>query len=380
LKLVTVLVKNNHNETIFTRQMLINKKFRIGIIYHSVLKDGMGLDVKNFRIYFGDQAIKRIVGVKFHTYEPVEPGENAIHANTAVETVVPDATFFVVVAKPLIPIDNFGKPLDADNQGGNDPDKQGGDDQDKDENDGDDDDHGDDQGDNQDSDEADEADSYDQGAFTMSAAPSLPRFLGDVDRSRAPGALESLRRLSGIRSQKRVYVTGNGGSSHYLGFLRRGVVTAHRHEEANTAALSANCLLYTSLKKEPFTWTSMAINIGTVSAPHVDRNKKGSVSVIMGLGDYTGGDFVQGGINYDIKNKILLFDGAVEHHSTPFEGERVTIVFFTHRNWNAKNLQKHFAKLTELGFASLPRGVPITMEPSVALPAIVDKFMCYFFL
>jgi hypothetical protein len=214
----------------------------------------------------------------------------------------------------------------------------------------------------------------------MAAAPSLPRFLGDVDPSQAPDALSLIRGLSGLRSQRREYVTGNGGSSHYLGFLRLGVAAAHRHPEANAAALSANGLMFGSLpNEERFAWTSMAINFGTVSAPHVDKNRKGSVSIIMGLGDYTGGDFVQGGINYDIKNKILLFDGAVEHHSMPFEGDRISIVFFTHRNWNEKNLQKHGVWLTELGFVSLPRGVPITMDSGAALPAVVDKYMFYFF-
>lgn len=225
-----------------------------------------------------------------------------------------------------------------------------------------------------------------QSTPTMAAAPSLPRFLGDVDPSQAPDALSLIRGLSGLRSQRREYVTGNGGSSHYLGFLRLGVAAAHRHVSADFAAIAANSLMFGSLPNEEltslqkrFTWTSMVVNFGTVSVPHVDKNKKSSLSIIVGLGDYTGGDFVQRGINYDIKNKILLFDGAVEHHSMPFEGDRISIVFFTHRNWNEKNLQKHGARLTELGFVSLPRGAPITMDSGAALPAVVDKCMFYFF-
>jgi hypothetical protein len=197
----------------------------------------------------------------------------------------------------------------------------------------------------------------------MSSAP-LPRVLADVEPSRARAALDVFKGLSQLRSQHRPVISG--GKSYYLGFLRLGVAAAHRSSAiADFAAMAANSILH---EIPNFSWTSMVINVGTISARHVDKNRPNSLSVIVALGDYTGGTFGQGGVNYDIKNKILLFNGAEEHYSTPFEGERISIIFFTHRNWNQKNMDKHGVALAEMGFVLPSLGAPITMDPGVASP------------
>ena len=80
----------------------------------------------------------------------------------------------------------------------------------------------------------------------------------------------------------------------------------------------------------------MAKSIETI----VVRNKLGSASkrhpksLVLGLGDYTGGDLVftdkkspyYG--NHNIKNKWFKFVGDTEHKVTPFKGTRYTLVYY----------------------------------------------------
>lgn len=59
--------------------------------------------------------------------------------------------------------------------------------------------------------------------------------------------------------------------------------------------------------------------------PHVDsgRGQGQSVSLIVGLGNYTGGDVQVEGNSYDIRYNPLEFDGWNQLHWTcPFQGER----------------------------------------------------------
>ena len=52
--------------------------------------------------------------------------------------------------------------------------------------------------------------------------------------------------------------------------------------------------------------------------------------MIVGLGDYTGGELVVETIEHDVRYTPLTFDGWHERHWTlPFEGERFSLVWFT---------------------------------------------------
>ena len=57
-----------------------------------------------------------------------------------------------------------------------------------------------------------------------------------------------------------------------------------------------------------------------------------STSLIVGLGDYDGGELVVEGEPFDIRYAPLTFDGWRQRHWTlPFAGERFSLVWFTPR-------------------------------------------------
>lgn len=103
-----------------------------------------------------------------------------------------------------------------------------------------------------------------------------------------------------------------------------------------------------------FEFTSIQVNKNYASRPHVDKNNLGE-SLIIGLGDYTGGDVwvhdegavafelqediscmyhYEAGATYhgswmDIRGKWTHFNGNRLHFTQPFQGERFSLVYFT---------------------------------------------------
>ena len=78
-----------------------------------------------------------------------------------------------------------------------------------------------------------------------------------------------------------------------------------------------------------FEYTTIQVNRNVLSHPHVDKNNVGP-SYIIALGDFTGGRLVIEGVEHDIHNRFKRFDGTKGHWITSFEGERYSLVFFTH--------------------------------------------------
>ena len=75
-----------------------------------------------------------------------------------------------------------------------------------------------------------------------------------------------------------------------------------------------------------------AINCSAEFTPHVDsgRGSGQSLSMIVGLGDYIGGELSVEGTNHDIRFRPLEFDGwKLRHWTIPFVGERFSLVWFT---------------------------------------------------
>ena len=78
--------------------------------------------------------------------------------------------------------------------------------------------------------------------------------------------------------------------------------------------------------------TRVAVNRRALFRPHTDAGSGfgQSTSLIVGLGDYSGGELVVEGEPSDIRYKPLQFDGWRQRHWTlPFEGERFSLVWFT---------------------------------------------------
>ena len=89
----------------------------------------------------------------------------------------------------------------------------------------------------------------------------------------------------------------------------------------------------------PKDWTYQAItlNHGVEAKKHKDSKNCGD-SVIIGIGDYTGGNLRIWetddceGEDYDLHNTPRMFNGSEHYHQTmPFEGERYTMIFFKQR-------------------------------------------------
>ena len=75
-----------------------------------------------------------------------------------------------------------------------------------------------------------------------------------------------------------------------------------------------------------------AVNCSAQFTPHVDsgRGAGQSLSMIVGLGDYTGGELAVEREQHDIRYQPLEFDGwRLRHWTLPFRGERFSLVWFT---------------------------------------------------
>ena len=78
--------------------------------------------------------------------------------------------------------------------------------------------------------------------------------------------------------------------------------------------------------------TMCAINRSARFRPHLDAGAGFGqrTSLIVGLGDYSGGDLVVERVEKNIRYAPLEFDGWRERHWTlPFKGERFSLVWFT---------------------------------------------------
>ena len=56
-------------------------------------------------------------------------------------------------------------------------------------------------------------------------------------------------------------------------------------------------------------------------------------SMIIGLGEYTGGELWQYDPSGDYEMVVKGDNGNAPHAALPFEGNRMTIVYFTRKNW-----------------------------------------------
>jgi hypothetical protein len=96
-----------------------------------------------------------------------------------------------------------------------------------------------------------------------------------------------------------------------------------------------------------FNYTTIQINKNVLCIPHIDKNNVGD-SMIIGLGDYTGGELVVEGQPTDIHNKFVVFDGRKGHWNEDWDGCRYSMIFFTH-TFKPPNPKTHGIKVTKDG-------------------------------
>ena len=113
-------------------------------------------------------------------------------------------------------------------------------------------------------------------------------------------------------------------------------------------------------------WTSLAINVDNLTAPHVDRHNGTTSSFLLGLSHHVGGELwiadpqgtdfqemenvFQAGRRHHVSATGVFFDGRqVPHATCPWtEGNRVVLVAYTIRS--ADRLLPTAQFLEEIGF------------------------------
>jgi hypothetical protein len=128
------------------------------------------------------------------------------------------------------------------------------------------------------------------------------------------------------------------GGSFSLRAPGRGAVTSTWHAGSTRGnvlfdeLVHATFALESALMPDRPPSTMVAVNRRALFRPHTDAGSGfgQSTSLIVGLGDYSGGELVVEGEPSDIRYKPLQFDGWRQRHWTlPFEGERFSLVWFT---------------------------------------------------
>jgi FkbM family methyltransferase len=85
-------------------------------------------------------------------------------------------------------------------------------------------------------------------------------------------------------------------------------------------------------------FSTITINRNVLCKPHKDAKNNGT-TMIIGLGDYTGGELVIEGVKHDIHYKPLYFNGFLhEHYNETWSGNRYTLMFYSYKGaWDIKH-------------------------------------------
>jgi len=96
-----------------------------------------------------------------------------------------------------------------------------------------------------------------------------------------------------------------------------------------------------------FKYTTIQVNKNIFCNPHVDKNNVGP-SYGIALGEFTDGELVVEGNEYNINHKFKKFNGTKGHWITPFKGTRYSIIYFTH-TFKPPNQSLRNIKVTKKG-------------------------------
>lgn len=109
--------------------------------------------------------------------------------------------------------------------------------------------------------------------------------------------------------------------------------------------------------------STIAVNRHARFRPHIDNGAGAgqSVSLIVGLGDYVGGELVVEGEEVNIRYNPLEFNGWTQRHWTrPFKGERYSLVWFTPKGCEGMTNGAYLFQEKENG----PNGVAVVVDES----------------
>ena len=126
---------------------------------------------------------------------------------------------------------------------------------------------------------------------------------------------------------------GQGGASgsFSVGYMPGGINKQPKSNQLFPELVQAAFELETKLFPNRASST-IAINRNAQFRPHTDSGAGAgqSTSLIVGLGNYAGGELMVEGAEHDIRYKAIEFNGWTQRHWTmPFKGERYSLVWFT---------------------------------------------------
>ena len=117
--------------------------------------------------------------------------------------------------------------------------------------------------------------------------------------------------------------------------------------ERHPELYSALCKLHDAIDPD-HKFCSITVNKNVLCKPHKDRRNDG-VTMIVGIGDYIGGELVIDDLRVDIKYKPYYFNGSLHtHYNLPWTGDRWSIMYYGLRG--------------DLKISHRPEDVPIVRE------------------
>jgi hypothetical protein len=120
----------------------------------------------------------------------------------------------------------------------------------------------------------------------------------------------------------------NGSYSHNVGLTRQIFVKGR--PIAPSRFMKKDRRIYDECKRifHDFEFNGVQINKNLLCPPHKDTKNIGN-SLLIGLGNYTGGETLIDGVKHDIYYTPTIFNGYEKEHSVcPFDGERYSVVLF----------------------------------------------------
>jgi hypothetical protein len=151
----------------------------------------------------------------------------------------------------------------------------------------------------------------------------------NINRVSASGFNYAILHKSG-----RMRSIGNPCKSETYGIVKKMVIKKGENPYQPAVNNTKKPIVYECLKNlikniaPDFEYTSITLNFNFKCLPHKDKGNK-KESLIIGLGDYTGGELVVEGVEFDIKEQALIFNGGeLEHYVNEFDGNRWTIVYY----------------------------------------------------
>lgn len=163
-----------------------------------------------------------------------------------------------------------------------------------------------------------------------------------TQRAKVPDSMPEMKRVQETIKEIHIpmnFSRHNSGIGHSISL---GRVSDRYHHKMGNGRYDSK---YPELKKAiwalgkkivPFPFTTVQVNYNYKTKPHIDGHNVGN-SLILGFGDYSGGDLVVSGKSYNIKNTPTIFNGSLHLHSTkPYTGERYSLVFFKQLEFNWK--------------------------------------------